>query len=133
MTGWTGRSPSEFRTAVGAPKAKDGIIPVKYQLTETNSADYLTRTRWNVRDSDGTVVFTLRPTLSGGSLRTAKYALKKGRLLLHIHHGSDMATLLPWIASSLIQTLNIAGSRESSEPGIYEYLLSSLEKYRPRK
>ena len=52
-------------------KAEDGVIPARYQLTETKSADYLTRTRWNVRDSNATVIFTLKPTLSGGSLRTA--------------------------------------------------------------
>jgi hypothetical protein len=110
-------------------KAEDGVIPDRYQLTETNSTDYLTRTRWNVRDSDATLVFTLKPTLSGGSLRTAEYALKKGKPLLHLHYGSDMATLLPWISSNLIQTLNIAGSRESSEPGIYDFTLGTLMKF----
>jgi hypothetical protein len=40
-----------------------------------------------------------------------------------------MATLLPWISSNLIQTLNIAGSRESSEPGIYDFTLGTLMKF----
>ena len=108
-------------------KAEDGIIPHRYHLTETNSGDYLTRTRWNVRDSDGTVIFTLKPMLSGGSLRTAEYALKKGKPILHIHQGADPNSLRPWLAANLIQTLNIAGSRESSEPGIYEFTSQPLQ------
>ena len=109
-------------------KAEDGIIPPRYHLTETNNGDYLTRTRWNVRDSDGTLIFTIKPTLSGGSLRTAEYAQKKGKPLLHIHQGSDPKSVLPWLAANLIQTLNIAGSRESSEPGIYEHFSFLLGK-----
>jgi hypothetical protein len=35
------------------------VIPPQYQLTETPSAAYLQRTEWNVRDSDGTVIFTI--------------------------------------------------------------------------
>ncbi len=108
-------------------KAEDGIIPPRYHLTETNNGDYLTRTRWNVSDSDGTLIFTIKPTLSGGSLRMAEYAQKKGKPLLHIHQGSDPKSVLPWLAANLIQTLNIAGSRESSEPGIYEFTSQPLQ------
>ncbi|MBV8100150.1 MAG: hypothetical protein JOZ31_13425 [Verrucomicrobia bacterium] len=31
------------------------------------SGGYLQRTEWNVRDSDATVLFSIQPTLSGGS------------------------------------------------------------------
>jgi hypothetical protein len=129
------RAGLDWAIAVGIPhggwcpmgrKAEDGVIPGRYHLTQTNSTDYLTRTRWNVRDSDATVIFTLKPTLSGGSLRTAEYALKKGKPLLHIHKSTDPSALPPWLTNHLIQTLNIAGSRESSEPGIYEFTLEIL-------
>ena len=135
------RAGLDFAIAAGIPhggwcpkgrKAEDGVIPAKYQLTETNSTDYLTRTRWNVRDSDATMVFTIKPTLSGGSLRTAEYALKKGKPLLHFHQGSDFEPLLPWISSNLIQTLNIAGSRESSESGICDFAFGVLRKHGPQ-
>ena len=108
-------------------KAEDGMLPAKYQLTETNSTAHLTRTRWNVRDSDGTMIFTIKPTLMGGSLRTAEYANKKEKPLLHIHQGSDLKSLRPWLAANLIQTLNIAGSRESSESDIYEFTIGMLK------
>jgi hypothetical protein len=108
-------------------KAEDGKIPERYQLTETNSSDYLTRTRWNVRDSDGTVIFTMRGTLTGGSLRTAEYALKKEKPLLHLHAGSDIRVLREWLVSHLICTLNVAGSRSSSEPEVYGFTTTALE------
>ena len=47
-------------------KAEDGKVPTQYQLTETPSASYLQRTEWNVRDSDGTVIFTVAAALAGG-------------------------------------------------------------------
>ena len=40
------------------PKAEDGPIGGQYHLVETPSANFLQRTEWNARDSDGTVVFT---------------------------------------------------------------------------
>ena len=52
--------------------AEDGPIPARYTLRETPSANYLQRTEWNVRDSDGTVVFAVSPCLTGGTKRTAK-------------------------------------------------------------
>lgn len=40
-------------------KAEDGPIDGKFHLAETTSANYLQRTEWNVRDTDGTIVFTM--------------------------------------------------------------------------
>ena len=51
--------------------AEDGAIPAQYRLQESQSKNYLQRTEWNVRDTDGTVIFTMEPHLSGGSKRTA--------------------------------------------------------------
>ena len=36
--------------------AEDGPVPARYPLRETPSADPAQRTRWNVRDSDATLV-----------------------------------------------------------------------------
>ena len=43
---------------------------------QSSSGSYLQRTEWNVRDSDGTVVFSLAPRLTGGSLKTVEFARK---------------------------------------------------------
>lgn len=57
-------------------RSEDGSIPSQYQLQETPSTNYLQRTEWNVRDSDGTVIFSLAERLSGGSLKTLEFAIK---------------------------------------------------------
>jgi hypothetical protein len=51
-------------------KAEDGPIDPKYPLKETPSAAYVQRTEWNVRDSGATVLFSIEPTLTGGSKKT---------------------------------------------------------------
>ena len=38
-------------------RAEDGRIDRRYALRETPAHDYQQRTRWNVRDSDGTLIF----------------------------------------------------------------------------
>jgi Circularly permutated YpsA SLOG family len=40
--------------------AEDGPIDPKCPLKETPSASYLQRTKWNLRDSDATVLFSIR-------------------------------------------------------------------------
>jgi hypothetical protein len=40
-------------------RAEDGRIPGWYELKETQATSYVQRTEWNVRDSDGTVIFTV--------------------------------------------------------------------------
>ena len=42
------------------------------------------RTEWNVRDSDGTVVFSLAPKLTGGSLKTVEFARKHNKPWIHV-------------------------------------------------
>jgi hypothetical protein len=39
-------------------RAEDGSIDLRYQLKEATTSRYVRRTEWNVRDSDGTVIFT---------------------------------------------------------------------------
>ena len=34
-------------------------------------------TEWNVRDSDGSVIFSLSPALTGGSKKTAEFAINE--------------------------------------------------------
>ena len=102
-------------------KAEDGRIPDRYLLTETPGANYLQRTEWNVRDSDGTAVFTIAEEASGGSKKTIQFARRLKKPYLHIARdaGGDAAQQLrEFIAAHGIRALNVAGSRESKEPGI---------------
>jgi hypothetical protein len=102
----------------------DGTISAKYLLSETPSAGYLQRTQWNVRDSDGTVVFTFSNVSTGGSLKTIGFAKKHGKPCLHLSKGCHDAEvrLQKFVDEHKIKTLNVAGSRESKDPGIYEWV-----------
>lgn len=105
-------------------RAEDGPIPSKYPLQETSEWTYPPRTELNVKEADGTVVFTAGSP-SGGSKLTVKLAEKHCKPVLHV----DVATtfwedavevLIDWIDGYRIETINVAGSRESTTPGIQE-------------
>lgn len=112
-------------------KAEDGNIPPPYQLAETPSASYLQRTEWNVRDSDGTVIFTVAAALADGSKRTADFAKKHGQTLLHLSergsYESAGARLAAFVRENDIKVLNVAGSRGSKEPGVVAFVKRALE------
>src|SRR5258705_210532 len=70
--------------------AEDGPIDLRYQLQETPSSSYPQRTEWNVRDSDGTAVFSIGEILTGGSKKTIELARKHGRPVLHLFKASGV-------------------------------------------
>ena len=111
-------------------KAEDGIIGGQYQLVETPSANYLQRTEWNVRDTDGTAIFTFAAKLSGGSLRTFKFAIKQKRPCVHISRAGiyePALALQQFVHEHGIKRLNVAGSRESKEPGIWKWAYEVID------
>jgi hypothetical protein len=93
--------------------AEDGEIPKRYDLQEMRSKDYLKRTEQNIIDSDGTVIFSMKPNLTGGSKRTAEFALKHQKPLLHIHGDiiEPGVQLVEFITQYEIKSLNVAGPR----------------------
>src|SRR5690242_13207886 len=60
-------------------KAEDGPIAAHYRLRETSEVYYAQRTKWNVRDSDGTVIFTISKRLLAGSHLTSACARVLGK------------------------------------------------------
>jgi Circularly permutated YpsA SLOG family len=113
-----------------ARKAEDGRIEARYRLQETPSSRYSQRTEWNVRDSDGTVIFSVAAQLTGGSKKTAAMARQYGKPLLHISRkltASDAAEhVLHFLREHKIRTLNIAGPRASEEPEVYGFVKEVL-------
>ena len=111
-------------------KAEDGEIDARYQLQESTSANYLQRTEWNVRDSTGTVIFTLRTELTGGSKKTADFAKKHKKPWIHLHEDLGVeecaAQLKRFIAENNVTVLNVAGSRGSKEPGVAGFVCAVL-------
>jgi hypothetical protein len=114
-------------------KAEDGIIPARYQLKETPSSSYLQRTEWNIRDSDGTVVFSIAAELTGGSKKTVFLAHKIGKPLLRISRDGGVASspdqeLARFIRDGRIKVLNVAGPRASKVPEIDGFVKEVLTK-----
>ena len=111
-------------------RAEDGPIPERYPLTETKSPTHSVRTRRNVREADGTLVFNLGE-LDGGTLLTVTYAAKRGKpcLLVQLDEPGhpDVAAVRAWIAAHRIRVLNVAGPRESKRAGIYAATRGFLE------
>lgn len=109
-------------------KSEEGPLPEVYQLAETPSASYLQRTEWNVRDSCATLVFTLTDKLDGGSKRTADFAERLGKPWLHVRPGVHPKYVARFLARHGVKTLNVAGKRESSAPGIGAFASDMLSR-----
>jgi len=101
--------------------AEDGRIPGIYPMQETTSAEVAVRTEWNVRDSDGTLILAFGE-LSGGTLLTRQLAQKYQRPFMTIDaltfNKTDVTLFNRWMNANQIRILNIAGPRESANPGV---------------
>lgn len=114
-----------------APKdwrAEDGAIPEVYRASMQEagvSRLYTFRTRLNVQDSDGTLIVTLRPgKLTGGSALTWRMCNIHGRPRLHVVLTDPLpvlnGVLVDWLGRNRIAVLNVAGPRESKQPGLQD-------------
>ena len=107
------------------------MIDTRYELRETPETDYLQRTEWNVRDSDATVIFSLAPQLTGGSLATAELASGLGKPCLHLSGLQDAPDNVRQLAVFLhrheVQVLNVAGPRALGEPQVGAFIQSIFD------
>jgi putative molybdenum carrier protein len=111
-------------------RSEDGPISAKYPLQETAEWDYPPRTELNVKESDGTVIFAPQP-LTPGSKLTLKYCEEQCRpsLIIDIALVSipeAVECLADWADAYQIKTLNVAGSRETTVPGLQEWVASVI-------
>jgi hypothetical protein len=103
-------------------RSEDGPIPPKYQLQEHAEWSYPPRTRLNIQESDGTLIFTVgEPT--GGSKLTVSLCEELTKPHCHVDLiAADsyfaVEQVVDFIDSYGIKTINVAGSRESTVPGI---------------
>jgi len=119
--------------------AENGSIPHHYRLQETEAREYTVRTERNVVDSDATLI-VFRGVLSGGTRLTYQKATAhlKPVFLLDLEslsswinekvadksreeqpsHPAEAVDLLKWLAEGDFNVLNVAGPRESGQPGI---------------
>lgn len=116
--------------------AEDGKIPDVYQLKETKSASYPPRTEMNVYHSDATAIFTMAPLHEeSGCALTLRLCRKHGKphILVNladpsVEEGAAIRLLLAMVKSEEVRVLNVAGSRESSAPGIYTRVKGLIER-----
>jgi hypothetical protein len=104
-------------------RAEDGPIATRYGLVETDSAGYAERTKRNARESDATLILNAG-ALEGGTLLTQRVAVAAGKpcRLAHLDaedRAAEVRRTLEWLGSGAFLTLNVAGPRERSRPGIY--------------
>ena len=102
-------------------KAEDGRVDERYNLVELSSSSYPARTRKNIEESDGTVIFSLERRLSGGTKLTRELADKLGKPVLHIYDSrkerrsnpdslrAEIQALTDFLCSTKIEVLNVAG------------------------
>jgi putative molybdenum carrier protein len=109
--------------------AEDGAIPSRYQLSETDEPDYRLRTECNVYDSDGTLILYHRH-MSGGTFLTFRFAEKYERPCYRVDFAQRVSIplVLGWLKEYGIERLNVAGPRESTQPGIYRRSLLLLKR-----
>ncbi len=94
------------------------------QLQEHPSADYQHRTWRNVHDADATVIIARQP-LQQGSHLTFRIVRESEKPLInlsaaHLLTEPDVVhvSLMAWLREAQPGVLNVAGSRESSVPGL---------------
>ena len=124
--------------------SEDGKIPPEYELEEMSSKEYIKRTEANVVDSDATLIFTYGPP-TGGTKATLIFCEEHSRPYLVVDlkalnkeqsasfvrawlealatnddpcNTDRVAEQRPSYGEASLRVLNIAGSRESKQPGI---------------
>ena len=108
-------------------KSEDGTITEHYPLQETPTEFYAQRTQWNVRDSDATLILAVGD-LTGGTALTKICADELARpcLVIDLARPPDRLAVLEWLRAYDVHVLNIAGPRESTQPGVYEQAATFL-------
>jgi hypothetical protein len=102
--------------------------------------NYDTRTKYNIRDSDGTLILVpkvpLPSEINDGTVLTIREVQKQNKpyLLADLSRQpqENAEIIIKWVQAHHIEILNLAGPRESSCPGIYKSCLTVLITILPR-
>jgi hypothetical protein len=111
-----GSAPRDFYTELG--KMPD--LKTLYGLKELQG-NYDDRTKQNVIDADGTVIFAEK--MSDGSVLTIQFCINLNKPFI-VNPGPE--EFIQWLEESAIKTLNVAGNRESVSPGIEQRVIEFL-------
>ena len=121
-----GTMPKGFRTEDG-PRPEFAEL---YGAVELDLPGYTPRTIENARNSDGTIIFG--DISSPGSRQTLKFCKQYSKPYFYVgtsgvlHYGLIRDGFTGWLIANKIETLNVAGNRESKCPGIQEFVSQFL-------
>jgi hypothetical protein len=114
-------------------RTEDGTLPDEYAgMTETESSIFTVRTRENVACADATLILARGPP-DGGTLLAKLTAQAKEKPLLvldllEVDPDEAVQRTLAWLRGLPAGSLNVAGPRESRQPGIHAEARALLEK-----
>ena len=114
-------------------RAEDGPLGEEYAgMVETAGAGYPARTRRNVAESDATLILT-HGAPDRGTRLTLKTAQAKAKPVLVVDladtpPGAALAEIAGWLRGMTPGTLNVAGPRESRQPGLQAEAQALLER-----
>ncbi len=118
--GWM---PRGWRTERGSQPE----VAHRFGMHKTKSRSYPPRTLKNVKDSDGTMI--VGNPKSRGSMLTSAYCSNEMKPILRVMYAKgdlsamvyQVSKLQDFVSKNKIEVLNVAGNRESTQPGIQEF------------
>lgn len=128
--GWM---PKGFRTDVGNKPA----YKTEYGMKATSDREYATRTQMNVFGSDATLLIAIDFRSRGTALtatRVREYDKKSLQVQVDLKNANPdvleakASEIADWIRKNAITTLNVAGNKESTAPGIHDWALKVLSR-----
>ena len=100
----------------------------EFGLREYPISGYPARTEANVRDADGTVMFGDRDSL--GTICTSRAIKTHRKPNVHFsiphNHIDRVRYMREWLEKNNVTILNVAGNRESKNPGIHQAVVEFL-------
>ena len=115
---------------------ESGIIPKQFKLKETPlerdpSAPDIPRSQrtiWNVRDSDGSLVFVAKDQRDKGTELAISTSEKFGKPYMVVDpETASVGQIRKWIRKNNIEVLSVGGPSESTFPGIYNHVYQILK------
>lgn len=113
-----GTAPKLYRTEAGCNPT---LLRDKYGLKESPYWSYPPRTEENVKEADGTVwIGNISPGYHCTKKAVIEYKAKGVGITEYWVENLTPEQLAEWVEENQIEVLNVAGNRESTNPGIYE-------------
>ncbi|MCK9458357.1 MAG: putative molybdenum carrier protein [Proteobacteria bacterium] len=99
----------------------------RFGLWETNTDSYVPRTHANAKMGDGTIRFAFDFDSAGEILTSQSCSrFEKPIIDVDVENPRPVQEVVDWIKEHNIETLNIAGNRESKYPGMEKFVVNYL-------